>query len=242
MRLMGFPRYIKRQTRDFFYLTLRHLLPGAPLRSPGVDDATFDVGDLPQHGFPYAIATAERIPDPERPSTKVRYAKLDAKYLRFSEAPDGPVVATLPADETGTRFLFLHDGQWAIGADAPDAAKRLAAERSEHPTAAFGVSAHDGMLYYAEVVTGRDPTRDPALLERTLRQAGCEEILLGDAASLLVGGRNDLSGHPAHAGGRRTYLLRQRGPTGSRVFTDTPVVPRSVWRPIQNAATQRSQR
>ena len=29
MPLMNFPRYIHREARDFFYLTLRHVLPGA---------------------------------------------------------------------------------------------------------------------------------------------------------------------------------------------------------------------
>lgn len=33
MGLMNFPRYINRESRDFFYLTLRHIVPGRPLRS-----------------------------------------------------------------------------------------------------------------------------------------------------------------------------------------------------------------
>ena len=32
---MNFPRYIKREGRDYFYLTLRYVLPGEPMASHG---------------------------------------------------------------------------------------------------------------------------------------------------------------------------------------------------------------
>ena len=79
---MLFPRYIQREARDFFYLTSRVILPGAPLApaagAPGsaatsvagapqgaaLAGRPLDPGEgqwrtkgLPQHGFPYALAT-----------------------------------------------------------------------------------------------------------------------------------------------------------------------------------------
>ncbi len=62
MGLMYFPRYIKREGRDFFYLTLRHVLPGRPLRiskSAPPSEGQWRVKGLPQHGFPYALALTE---------------------------------------------------------------------------------------------------------------------------------------------------------------------------------------
>ncbi|HXN33914.1 MAG TPA: hypothetical protein VN894_18720, partial [Polyangiaceae bacterium] len=57
---MLFPRYIQREARDFFYLTARPLLPGAPLDvGPPAepDEGVWRTKGLPQHGFPYALAT-----------------------------------------------------------------------------------------------------------------------------------------------------------------------------------------
>ena len=60
MGLMNFPRYIDREARDFFYLTLRPLLPGKPLSDltdSNKGEGKWQVSGLPQHGFPPAIAT-----------------------------------------------------------------------------------------------------------------------------------------------------------------------------------------
>jgi hypothetical protein len=51
---MRFPRYIRRDPRDFFYLMLRPVLPG-PAHADGT---TYDVRGLPHDGFPYAFARA----------------------------------------------------------------------------------------------------------------------------------------------------------------------------------------
>jgi hypothetical protein len=70
MQLMHFPRYIRRGQRDFFYLTLRHIVPGPPLEvPPGSDreDGRWRVEGLPQYGFPLALAATQIRPDPARP-------------------------------------------------------------------------------------------------------------------------------------------------------------------------------
>ncbi len=60
---MLFPRYIQREARDFFYLTSRAILPGAPLAAAPAAGGATEPGEgqwrtrgLPQHGFPYAMA------------------------------------------------------------------------------------------------------------------------------------------------------------------------------------------
>lgn len=250
MRLMNFPRYIKRQSRDFFYLTLRHLLPG-PALGPSADNAAaqaspsdpgqegmWQVRDLPQHGYPYAIATTQLRPDPSRPQTKVRLAKLDGKYLQATTelVAGASVVATLPPGAATGVQLFLQSGVFATASQAPENNPApLVSGLAGDVAAAFGAGAPDGMLYYAEVVTGRVAGADRAVLESLLRRLGCTEVLGANPGSLAVGGTRDLSGHPlSHTGA--TYLLRVQGPGSRTLFPETPIVPREVWQPILKAA------
>lgn len=70
-----FPRYVQRDARDFFYLTARSVLPGAPLDK----ESTWRVKGLPQHGFPYAVAvTSLRLANDKR----VRVLRLDPRTVR----------------------------------------------------------------------------------------------------------------------------------------------------------------
>src|SRR5690606_12116431 len=70
MGLMNFPRYTSRESRAFFYLTRRHSVPGMPLRTacpgPGSRQGVWTVKGLPQHGWPYAVATTSLRPDVSR--------------------------------------------------------------------------------------------------------------------------------------------------------------------------------
>src|SRR5690606_25171959 len=62
MPLMNFPRYIHRSPRDFFYLTRRSLLPGAPLPGPAeAPQATIPWGivDTPHNEWPHAVVVLE---------------------------------------------------------------------------------------------------------------------------------------------------------------------------------------
>ena len=81
MGLMNFPRYINREARDFFYLTLRHVLPGdnvpTAVKPAEPKEGTWQVKNLPQHGWPYAVATTWVRPDAKRHETKVRLLELD---------------------------------------------------------------------------------------------------------------------------------------------------------------------
>jgi hypothetical protein len=69
MSHMLFPRYIHRDGRDFFYLTARTVLPGATLPD---QEGEWRVKQLPQHGYPYAIAWCASIPGRSGPRPRRR--------------------------------------------------------------------------------------------------------------------------------------------------------------------------
>src|SRR5262245_13907303 len=88
MPLMNFPRYIHREGRDFFYLTLRHILPGADVPGGREGEGHWLTRGLPQHGFPYALATTSLHPDPGGPN--VRLLQIDPRRARVHGAPGIP--------------------------------------------------------------------------------------------------------------------------------------------------------
>ncbi len=58
MTPMTFPRYIRRDPRDFFYLTLKSVLPGPHLEGSVDGEGVFDTRGLPHAGWPHAFARA----------------------------------------------------------------------------------------------------------------------------------------------------------------------------------------
>jgi hypothetical protein len=153
---MLFPRYIQRESRDFFYLTTRVVLPGpaitaagagataepdgrsAPEVRPGQDPAegVWRVKGLPQHGFPYALATTWVRP---RADLKLRVVRADPRTMKpmtgaSAEEPDGNsspsarrgqdlVVLAMNgatrATEHGALTLWWSSNVFAIGTAAP---------------------------------------------------------------------------------------------------------------------------
>ncbi|WP_437972371.1 hypothetical protein WMF04_25130 [Sorangium sp. So ce260] len=279
MGLMNFPRYIRREARDFFYMTLRHLLPGPPLAPRGAPaeagEGVWRTQGLPQHGFPYALALTEIRPDPARPDVRLRVLKVDPRTV--AAAPTSEPGAPPPAG-TGAIVAVLGDGGAAPGAvqgaassiwhsagafsAAPTppvrGALRIAtgADRSAGSVAALGVNDEDGMLIYVERVaagpssapdaalspdasapppTPVDP-RDAKLLQDFLARLGCSSrIYLPRPLSVALGGDTDLSGAAVHppSGPRAVRLTRAEAPGAGRMFESTPIVPHSVWYPLQ---------
>lgn len=177
MGLMNFPRYIKREGRDYFYYTLRHLLPGpgiAPVASPPEEgEGQWRVKGLPQHGFPYALALTEIRPDASNPNLRVRVLALDPRTVAaapVNAAKAGKVVAVVgPGEqaaqpEPGHVSVWHSAGSFSIADDPPvSGATRLAAgsKTLERASAGFGVRDEDGMLLYVEVA-GRAASPAPA--------------------------------------------------------------------------------
>lgn len=178
MGLMNFPRYIRREARDFFYMTLRQVLPGAAL-TPRVKPAeqgegVWRVKALPQHGFPYAIAVTEVRPDPARPDVRLRVLKVDPRTVSAAPVASGQTPASgtsavgatvvvlgegsTPPGAPGSLTSLWHSaGAFSIAAAAPvHGAVRLATGQAatSGAVAAVGVNDEDGMLIYAELVAG----------------------------------------------------------------------------------------
>ncbi len=90
---MRFPRYIHRDARDFFYLTLRPVLPGPDVAGPS-GAIRFSTGGLPHAGWPYAFARADAaVGGVEAKVTRIDLARLGTRRV----APGG----TLPTDALG---------------------------------------------------------------------------------------------------------------------------------------------
>jgi hypothetical protein len=239
MQLMHFPRYIRRGARDYFYLALRPVMPGAPL-----DAATREAGegawmirDLAQ-GFPYAVATTELRPDANRQEAKVRVLKFDPTRLRVARAEEaGSMLAFAdPASSEGARSLWLESDRATIAQAAPSAtATRLAAgtQETSGPSAAALCVDADGMVFYAEVATALDPSRDAALLDELLTASGCvDRLFLRRPIGLSLAGR-DLSDHPASVDAKTIRLVRTESGGARRIFSETPVLPPKDWMPLQ---------
>jgi hypothetical protein len=73
MKQLRFPRYVGRDPRDFFYLTLKPILPGPDLVSGG-KKTRFRTAGLPEAGWPRAFARTE-IAEPD--GTLVRLVRID---------------------------------------------------------------------------------------------------------------------------------------------------------------------
>jgi len=247
MGLMNFPRYIHREQRDFFYLTLRHVLPGDPLPTsvtpPEPGEGQWKVKGLPQHGFPYALAMTSVRPSAAQPDVRAKVLRVDPKMVRAAEVGDAPPVVVFgrrgePRDAV---LSVWHDaGRFVLAARPPSStAARLGAgyepgdPAARRARAAFGVD-QLGWLLYAELpddTKGQDTGR---LLADLLRAAGCSALtLLPEASGVALGGDRDLDGQPARAAGSGTRLVRAAGPGARRIFRETPVVPLTVWYPLQ---------
>ncbi|MDC3959650.1 hypothetical protein [Polyangium jinanense] len=251
MGLMNFPRYIKREARDYFYMTLRHVLPGpgiTPVAQPPVDgEGQWRVKGLPQHGFPYALASTELRIDAARPDRKARVVKIDPRTVAAAKASAqsaGKTVAVLdagPADAgAGSASLWASAGAFAIGAESPvEGAVRLAtgSPNAAVAAAAVGVNDKDGMLLYVELLTPADASAaDAKALDALLKNAGCStRLLLAKPLAVALGGDTDLAGAAVHPpqGPTAVRLARAEAPGGRRFLEDTPIVPFDKWYPLQ---------
>lgn len=242
MGLMNFPRYISREARDFFYLTLRHVLPGEPIAArvtpPEPGEGAWKVKGLPQHGWPYAIATTWIRPDPKRPETKVRVLRVDPRTVTANDSDSGDLVLALrtPAQPApGKPGLWLTSKGFAIAPDAPHpGAEHVTAGTTDGPAAAAAGVDAAGMLVYAEVATAGDAAADGPMLARLLKALGVGRVLLLERPlGVALGGDRDLAGHPVPAAAASVRWVRRKAPGVRRIFGETPIVAPKVWYPLQ---------
>lgn len=251
MALMNFPRYINTEARDFFYLTRRQLLPGNPLESPlhpaEAGEGQWSVQGLPQHGWPYVIATTTLRADASRPDAHVGIMRLDPKFLRVARAGDARVRSVLEigqplAEGVGEAALY-HDGtRFVIAREAPPKGAlvtrgfALSEPISSRASSAMGID-DEGMLVFVRFTAGARPGGEGVLLKDLLQRLRCSEALfflrplgavLGDPAA-----QPSLADSSQSSSSQSVSLVRSEGPGARRLFPDTPVVPPQRWAPLQ---------
>lgn len=262
MGLMHFPRYIKREGRDYFYMTLRHVLPGPSLgkllglsaaaaKEPAKAEGEWRLKGLPQHGFPYALALAEVRPDAARPDLNVRVLKIDPRTVTASQGPAKAGAKTVAVVDAGdpaaapkgdAPSLWHSAAAFSIASSppVPDAVRLATGEAGNAgaAVAALGVNDEDGMLIYAELAKVPEPATaaDAKALDALVKKLGCSSrILLARPLAIALGGDTDLAGGAVRApsGAGAVRLLRTEAPGAKRIFEDTPIVPFSTWYPLQ---------
>jgi hypothetical protein len=242
---MLFPRYIQREQRDFFYLTARSVLPGAPIGQGAPLEGPWRTKGLPQHGFPYAIAT-----------TSVREGDVELSVMRAdprtmqpagAENGDQPTVLALagpsakPAAARGDVSLWWASGVFSVGMASPtQGATRLlggypaSSAAAAVATAAVGVQDEDGMLVWVESAThAKGEPRITAAMDALLERLGCSTRMSVVDARALLGGSLDIAATPVAAPSDATRLVRARAPDAHPFATQTPLVDIEVWRPLQ---------
>jgi hypothetical protein len=242
---MLFPRYIQREQRDFFYLTARPILPGAPIAAGAPtepDEGTWRTRGLPQHGFPYALATTWV----HGGGLKLRVVRADPRTMKpqgSGEADGPPVVLALEGATKGDVSLWWASGVFSVGVSAPvKGAVRLvagspaSAVAAATARAAVGVQDEDGMLVWVELPPEAKPDARTAMaMDEVLERLGCSTrmAVTGEARALL-GGSLDVSGAPVGAPPAGvTRLVRAHAPDAHPFADKTPLVDIEVWRPLQ---------
>jgi hypothetical protein len=250
MALMNFPRYVNAESRDFFYLTLRHLLPGepAPTTGKGVTEGegSWRTQGLPQHGWPDAVATTNVHPDAARPYARVGLIKIDPKVVRIERSGDvAPqrILEFRSLVSEGSTALWHSETLGFVIAPKPPEAKALRvtagfvadADAGTHAQAALGVDAA-GMLIYARVTEGPEPGHDGALLLSLLSRMTCTSVMLlpKPLGAILSTGEASPSGEVTDG----VVLIRAEGPGARRIFPDTPIVGPKRWAPLQQKRVQ----
>jgi hypothetical protein len=249
-----FPRYIQRDSRDFFYLTARSVLPGLPIE-PGVD---WRVKGLPQHGYPYASAIATvklPLPSGERAA---RILRVDPRTVAPAAEGDdqAPTVAAFGRPARGktatrdagvvasvetSRKLWL--GQHVFGIDKAPAAGALAiagvldpgSSATSRARGAVGISDEDGMLEWIELLPEDAPNAEASeAMLKVLERSGCTArgLVTGEVRAFL-GGTVDIGGEPALPAVGAIRLARTAAPAAKQIFESTPIVSQPVWQPLQ---------
>lgn len=243
---MPFPRFSDRDGRDFFYLTLRPVLPGPHLSVDGAGaEGIFSTDGLPHAGWPHAFARAFLGPDEQARTWLVRIDANRAVPAPLRREDHTEALAHLVGgaslanqDASLAIYAMRRDIGWELrfGSPEPDARVVVSGPPLEDVPGADAAIAldGDGFLLYAE----RDG--DPTPLSVRLAAAGVERaIALADGVRLAfaVGDR--------HAGvdgftqrevspGTALAFLAERRPAAEVIFPDNAPQPYRVWGYLQD--------
>jgi hypothetical protein len=246
MALMNFPRYVNTEARDFFYLTLRDLLPGDPaptaIKPAEEGEGSWRTQGLPQQGWPPAVATTNVRPDASRQFARVGLIKIDPKFVRVERPGDvgthriidfRSVLSEGPLSLWHSETLGFTISEKPSDEHAARVTAGLAPGSKEavYAQAALGIDAA-GMLIYARITEGPQPGQDAALLSSLLTRMHCSTVLLLPRPLGAVLASADDAPVPAGSTDRVTFV-RADGPGVRRIFPDTPIVGPKRWAPLQ---------
>ena len=240
MHPMGFPRYIKRDPRDFFYLALRAVLPGAPLRSPVTPalpgEGRWSLEGLPSAPFPWPMARTRVRPDVAQAERSVNLLRGDARRVRTAPAGSPARVATVLGSATGSPATLsigwdaAGGGRWIVGAgEGLFAGSRL--ELGSSATRGACVD-RDGFL-----VLGTADRPAPDVLAASMALAGCAGpvVALPPEAAVAVDAQRDALGAAVAPGAvPRAELVLHDGSSATRIFPEVRPVPMRVWYDAQH--------
>ncbi len=249
MTPMTFPRYIRRDPRDFFYLTLRPTLPGPDLPL-AEGPLTLQTEGLPHAGWPYAFARAGLPLGDEAPAVSRRtwVVRIDPRRATPSLDQEGAgrTLALLPRlfpgrpTAPGPLALFaqgeLIGRRYVVADEVPDGAEVILRGEavSSSTLVALGVDA-DGFLVYVErPADGVGPT----ILE-ALALAGVEQaIALPDEGRLAFALEAGYAGPDAYErevdSGAPLRFVANESPASEVLFPDVAPRPYMYWGPMQD--------
>lgn len=239
MHLMHFPRYIRTDSRDFFYLTYRHVLPPTAPAANGGDRSQepWQVDTHEQHGYPPAIATRRTRPDPAHPELEVAIVVLDGKWLDTctSNCPQTSLVARVDRPIGGKgRGVYFASRRFLSSDEAPSSdAVPIAFGKTEtnvtRAAAALGVFRNEWLIYAEITRGGGDRTRDRDVLGKVLEQQGCADpTYFEQPLGFVIGSHSGASITRGDLG-----FVRAATPSADRILAQTPVVPPTTWQPLQ---------
>ena len=208
MTPLRFPRYLERDPRDFFFLSLKPVLPGPDL-AIGTQRVPFQSHGLPHAGWPPAFARARIAGADGEGSWLVRADPARAVPAAIAGgALEQPLAHLLPlkldpeAGAGATHALYLDRGpsmlrRYRVGAPPEGATVILrgpALSSRADARAALGIDG-EGFLLYAEA----GPGEGAAVLSAHLARAGVERAIAlermafsYEGKSIAVGGEDEL--------------------------------------------------
>jgi len=241
MHEMSFPRYIKRDPRDFFYLLLRPVLPGAPLRAPVSPalpgEGHWRVQGLSTAPFPWPMARTRVRPDPAQPDRWVNLVRVDPRRVSLAPTSTGGsvvahVVGVEPAAEGAPRI------GWIATQGAPRWTLTTSGLGIAGTTFSPGLSVSravgiDGEGYLVFAVADR---ATPGVVSAALDLAGCGPRRLAlSAGGLRLPSGQDAAGANADPTAQPAFaLVLREAARARRMFPEVTPVPQRVWYDAQH--------
>ncbi|MCB9591513.1 MAG: hypothetical protein H6719_02165 [Sandaracinaceae bacterium] len=241
---MPFPRYSDRDGRDFFYLTLRPVLPGPDLEGAGEGEG-FSTAGLPHAGWPHAFARAHLGASEEARTWLVRIdvnravpapMRRDDQTRPLAQLAGAASIAR--QDATDAIVARRSDAGWYLVEGRPESGDRVIASGprlSAMPDvdAAIGLDG-DGFLVYAE------RAGDPTPLADRLRAAGVTDAFAlpeGSRLAFTVGDHQaGVDGYTRVDAEPDTSLVfyAEERPATEVLFPDNEPQPYRVWGYLQD--------